>query len=302
MATRAEFADLLTPGLRKVYDDKYNEIPEVYSKLFHVNDSTKQSETDSAVSGFGLLQQTGEGDPIQYEDPVQMYDVTYVHLKYTKGFKVTEEMYEDGLYNVIKRKPRALARAARRTAEYYAAAVFNNAFDTSYTGGDTKPLCSTAHPRSDGGTAQSNASSTGITLTDDNLEIGKLALRGQLDDKGMKIMAKARTILVGPSLEKTARILVGSSLRPGTANNDINVNTSLKVVTWDYIDSSTAWFLIDDDLHELQWFWRKRPEFKNDYAMDTGVALYKVRARFSKGFSDWRGVWGSKGDGNSYAN
>lgn len=301
MATRSPFGDLLEPGLRKLFDDKYKEIPEIYSRLFHVNNSTKQSETDSAVSGFGLFQQTAEGDPIQYEDPVQMYDVTYVHLKYTKGFKVTEELYEDDQYNVIARKPRALAKSARRTVEYYAASVFNNAFSTSYTGGDAKPLISTAHPRSDGGTAQSNASATGLVLNDDNLETGKLAMRGQKDDKGMKIMAKAGTILVSPTLEKTARILTGSTQRPESADNDINVNRGLGVVVWDYIDSSTAWFLIDKDLHELQWFWRKRPEFKQDNAFDTGVALFKMRMRFSKGFSDWRGVWGSKGDGAAYS-
>jgi len=150
-----------------------------------------------------------------------MYDVSYVHLKYTKGFKVSEELVEDDRYNVIKKKPAALARSARRTAENLAAQVFNNAF-SSGTGGDGKYLASTLHPRADGGTAQSNASSAGITLGEANLNTALLAMRGQLDDKGQKIGMKATTIVVPPALEKTAQILTNSRLRPGTADNDFN--------------------------------------------------------------------------------
>jgi phage major head subunit gpT-like protein len=300
-ALRASFGDLLEPGLRKIFDDKFSEIPEVFSSIFKVNSSERDVERDSAVTGFGLLTQTAEGGAIAYEDPIQMYDTSYVHLKYTKGFKVSEELYEDDRYSVINKKPQALARAARRTAEYLAAAVFNNAF-SSGTGGDGKYLCSVSHPRADGGTTQSNASATGITLTEANLNTGLLAMRGQLDDKGMPIMAKAKTLLVPPELEKDAQIITKSQLRSGTANNDYNYfQGMLNVKSWDWLTSSTAWFLIDDSLHELNWFWRVRPEFKQDNAFDTGYALYKTRMRCSKGFSDWRGVWGSKGDSGTYA-
>lgn len=297
---RANFGDLLEPGLRKIFDDRYDEIPEVFSSIFHVMNSTVDVERDSAVTGFSLLEQTAEGGAIQYEDPVQMYDVSYVHLKYTKGFKVSEELVEDDRYNVINKKPAALARACRRTAEYLAATVFNNAF-SSGTGGDTKYLCSVGHLRADGGTAQSNASGSGVTLTEANLNTGLLAMRGQLDDKGMKIGVKADTLLVSPSLHKTAVELTQSSLKSGSADNDVNYYKGLlKVIDWDWISSSTAWFLIDSSVHQLNWFWRVRPEFKQDGSFDTGMALFKARLRCSKGFSDWRGIWGSKGDGASY--
>jgi len=297
---RANFGDLLEPALRKIFDDKFTEMPEVYASIFHVNSSDTDVERDSAVSGFGLLTETSEGGAISYEDPVQMYDVSYVHLKYTKGFKVSEELVEDDRYNIIKKKPAALAKACRRTSEYLAATVFNNAF-SSGVGGDGKYLLSTAHPRADGGTAQSNASSSGITLTEANLNTALLAMRGQLDDKGMKIGVKADTIIVPPALEKTAQILTNSQLRPGTADNDFNYYQGLlKVVSWDWLSSSTAWFLLDSSEHELNWFWRVRPEFKQDNSFDTGMALFKARMRASKGWSDWRGVWGSEGDGSSY--
>lgn len=301
MAQRANFGDILEPGLRTIFDDKYKEMPEIFSSIFHVNTSDTDTERDSAMTGFGLLVQTPEGTPISYEDPIQMYDTIYVHLKYTKGFKVTEELVEDDRYNIIRKKPAALAKACRRTAEFLAAQVFNNGF-SSGTGGDGKYLFSTLHPRADGGTAQSNASATGITLTEANLNTALLAMRAQLDDKGMKIAMKATTIIVPPALEKTAQILTNSKFRPGTADNDFNYYEGLlKVISWDYLTSSTAWFLIDSTEHELQWFWRIRPEFKQDNSFDTGVALYKTRFRSSRGWSDWRGTWGSKGDGGAYS-
>jgi len=301
-AYRSSFGDILEPGFREIFDDKFSEIPQMFPQLFHVNTSTKQDEKDSAISGFGLLALTGEGGGVDYEDPLQMYDKRYVHLKYTKGFKISEELYEDDQYNVMNKKPAALGRAARRTAENAAAAVFNNAFSTSYLGGDAKPLASVSHPRADGGTSQSNASATGITLTETNLETGRLAMRAQLDDKGMKIEAMANTLVVPPALEKQAHIIVDSNLRSDSVDNDLNFyKGKLKIVVWDWLTSTTAWFLIDSRQHEINWFWRVKPEFKQDTAFDTGMALYKTRTRFSNGWSDWRGVWASKGDGTAYA-
>jgi len=297
---RDNFGDLLEPGLRKIFNDKYGEIPEVYASIFKVSNSSVDVERDSAITGFSLLEETAEGAPIQYEDPVQMYDVSYVHKKYTKSFKVSEELVEDDRYNVIKKKPAALARATRRTAEYLAAAIFNNGF-SSGTGGDGKYLFSITHPRADGGTAQSNASGSGITLTEANLNTALLAMRGQVDDKGMKIGVKADTLLVPPALHKTAVEITNSSMRSGTADNDMNYYKGmLKVVDWDWLSSSTAWFLLDSSQHELNYFWRVRPEFKQDNSFDTGMALFKTRMRCSQGWSDWRGVYGSKGDGASY--
>lgn len=229
-----------------------------------------------------------------------MYDVSYVHKKYTLGFKVSEELYDDDRYNIINKKPAALARSMRRTAEYLGAVVFNNAF-SSGTGGDGKYLCSVSHPRADGGTAQSNASGSGITLTETNLNTALLAMRGQVDDKGMKIAVKANILVVGPALEKTAAEITKSSLKAGSADNDINYYQGmLKVIGWDWLSSSTAWFLLDSSVHQLNYFWRKRPEFKQDNSFDTGMALFKSQMRLSKGWSDWRGVWGSAGDGASY--
>ncbi len=300
---RANFAVLLTPGFREIFNDKFQEVAMVMNKVFHVDTSEKDSEKDSAISGFGLAQQTGEGAPISYEDPVQGYTTTYVHLKYTKGFKISREMFEDDLYGIMKKRPAALGRTMRRTSENQAALVFVNGFSTSFLGGDSKPLFSTTHPRPDGGNSQSNASSTGITLSEANLETAILAMRGQLDDKGQIIDVYPRKLLVPKELRKTAHLIVDSPLRQGTADNDVNYyKDDFEVTDWLYLTSTTAWFLFDPGVHELQWFWREQPQFKDDELFDTEYAVYKSTMRLSRGWSDWRGVYGSQGDGNAYSN
>lgn len=294
---------LLEPGFKEIFDDAFNEVPMVFPRIFNVMDSQKQDEKFSGMTGFGQLDETGEGEQIVYEDPNMMYDVTFVHKKFTKGFKVSEENMEDDLYNIIKNKPADLGRAARRTAENSAANVLNRGWNTSYPGGDAKPLFSTIHPRSDGGSSQSNASGTGITLTDENLHTGELAVMQQLDDKGQIIQVMPRRIVVPLDLVKDAEIITGSDGRSGSADNDKNVyKGKYDVVGWEYLTlNNTHWMLQDPSQHKLTFLWRVRPEFKNDAAFDAGMALFKVRARWSNGHIDWRGMWGSLGDGAAYS-
>lgn len=308
MAGKTHFSDFLEPGLKKIYFDEYRNLPNMYSEIFEVDSSTKQDETDTGVSGFGYFRQSSDGNPLQYEDPVQLYDVTYAHLTWKLGFKVTKEMYDDDQYNTINRLPRLLARAAQRTLENQAAAVLRNGFSTSYPGGDGLPLCSTVHLRADGGSTQSNASATGITLNDDNLETALIAFSEQLDHKGMLTGAMATDVIVPPDLNKEARILVESPQRPESADNDVNVyKGQLNVKSWAWIGgaasggSRTAWYLRDASYHRLKMYFRERPNFENDSTFDTDEALFKGRMRFSVGFSDWYGFWGSKGDGAAYS-
>ena len=303
MLTRSQARDLLEPGLREVYDDAFQEEALVYPRIFNMLSSSKQDETDTGFTGFKLHTVKTENASLDYDDPIQMYDVTYVHDEYALGFKVSEVLWEDDQYNVIKRKAAQLGRSARRTQETSAAGVFKNAFVSTVLGGDAQELASTTHPRSDAGSSQSNASATGITLTDTNLETGRIAARQQLDDRGLIIQVMPDLIVVPVDLEKTAEILIGSSLRPGTADNDLNFyQRKFQVIAWEYYTTNnTAWFLLDKSQHKINWFWRIRNQFKNDSAFDTGALLFKSRMRYSAGFSDWRGVWASLGDGAAYS-
>lgn len=292
-ATRANFGDLLEPGFREIFFNQFAELPTVYDKIFKVNSSSKQQEYDSSVSGFGQLVETSEGAPLTYEDPIQGYKNSYVHKKYTKGFKVTREMYEDDQYGIMAKMPKALAQATNRTVETITSDIFDNAF-TSGTGGDGKYLCATDHPTTDGLTDQDNSHTYGLNET--YLESALIAMRGTVDDKSQKILVRPSTLLVNPNLEKEANILMRSSGRVTTNYNDINpYQGRLNILVWDYLDNTQAWFVIDSGLHQLNYYWRVKPEFAQDESFDTDAALYKTRCRFSVGFSDWRGVWGSTG-------
>ena len=304
MLLKTNIGDTLEPGFLEIFLDNYKETERIFTALFSVKSSTKQDERISAFTGFGYPVPKPENAPITYEDPIQMYDTVFTHVVYAKGFKVSREAIDDDQYNIISRLPGLLGRSLRRWEENSGSLVLQRAFNTSYQGGDAVPLASTVHPRSDGGATQSNASATGITLTEANYETARLAMRNQLDDKGMKVDVMPNKIYVPIALEKSARIIFESNLRSGTADNDVNFyKGTLQIVPWIYLDntSTTAWFLCDTDQANFLWFWKDRAEFKNDTSFETDAYLYKARERFSNGFGDWRGFWASAGDGLAYS-
>lgn len=304
MARRSSYGDLLEPGLRAILFDKYKAIPQQYTKVFNVLTSTKQDETDSGISGFGQFDETAETGVLTYEDPLQGYDVSYTHKKFAKGFKVSEELWEDDQYNKIKKMPEKLGVSANRTVETQAAGILNNAFVTTYTtGGDGQALCSASHPRSDGGTAQDNADTA--TLSESSLKTAEMAMESTLDDKGQLITVMPNLLIVPPALKHTAKILLQSTGRPYDGSvvyrNDINtLNGEYELLVWAYLGAAAggddnAWFLVDTAVQELNFFWRKHLTFEQDNSFDTDEALYKAKMRFSVGFSNWRGVYGSTG-------
>lgn len=304
MARRSDFGDLLEPGLRKIFFDSYNALPQKYKTVFKVFTSTKQQETDSGVSGFGQFDEQGEGGVLQYEDPIQLYDVSYVHKKFSKGFKVTEELYDDDQYNTINRMPNKLGVSANRTVETKAAAILNSAFvTTTAIGGDGKALCADNHPRADGGANQNNE--TTAVLSESAINTAKLTMRKTLDDKGQLVLIQPNRLIIPPALEDTAKILIKSMGRPYDGSviyrNDVNTNKDdFEIVVWDYLSaaaggSDTAWFMVDSMQHELNFFWRKALTFEQDKSFSTDEALYKGKMRFSCGYSNWRGVYGSTG-------
>lgn len=256
-------------------------------------DSTRQQEYDSSVSGLGQLVATSAAQPVTYESLLQGYDINYVPTIFKKGFKVERELVDDDQYNIINRGPKALATAAVRTVENTTGNIFDNAF-SSGTGGDAKYLCDTQHPRVDGGTVQSNAGTA--VLAEAGLRTAILAMRKTLDDKGQRVLVRPDTLLISPDQENTARVLLESQGRTGTNYNEINpVQGRLQLKVWDYMDNTQNYFVLDSGIHQLNFFWRIRPEFSQDEVFDTDVAKYKAYCRFSVGWSDWRGIYGSTG-------
>lgn len=310
MSARPQWPQLLDPSFRAVYSQTEKEFPSLVDKVFDVQSSDKAYEKDTSVSGLGKLVRKAEGDTISYESPVAGYETLYTHLTFGLGELVTYEMFQDDQYNVIKKAPARLARAKMHAREKFAADIFNYGFtygggaDTLFNGADGKALFATDHPLKDPqGSITTQSNYTTDDLDEDSLETALVKMRATLDNKGELQMIQPDTLLVPPALEKEARILLESQQRTGTANNDINpYKGRLNLVVWDYLGSAaggsdTAWFVIDSKQAQLNFFNRDDRGIEGpEYDFDTKTAKWSVVARWSVGFSDWRGIYGSKGD------
>jgi hypothetical protein len=299
MVNTGNFADLLEPGLRKIYGDAYNDYPEEYSKVYEVDSSTKNKEYDQSLSTFGLASVKAQGSGIDYADPAEGYKKTYTHVTYGKGFQVTRELWEDALYRNIKGMPKALARSVRQTVEYLAANHFNYAFTASaaYYGSDSKELCATDHPLVGGGTGR-NELSTAADLDITSYEQALIDIQTFVDDASMKVAAKPRRMIIHPSNVFQAQMILKSSMLPDTANNNYNPAQGTMpggYVVMHWLTDEDAWFIQTDVPNGMTWIWRRRPEFTKDNDFDSENAKFKTTFRASSGWSDWRGIFGSPG-------
>lgn len=285
------FGRLLEPGLRKIFMETYKEKPEQYSKVLNVLTSKKAIETDLRAGGFSMWNEKGTLDATEYEDPTETDIVQYKHITFSKGFQIEKELVDDEQYTVINKMPKALARAARATIESRAAEIFNEAFTPSPKNYKGEALIG-EHTRLDGGKDTNYIGE--LTLNEANLEIAMKLAREQVDERGLKIQMIPRVLVVPPALEFTAQRLMESIQSVGNNLNDINVfKDRFRVVVLDYLTNDKAWFLLDPDLHQLNFFWRERLNFKGEKNFDTDVAKYKGRMRFSYGWTDHRGIIGA---------
>jgi phage major head subunit gpT-like protein len=315
---QGNYGRLLEPGLRKIFFETYQEKPEQFSQVFKVQTSDKAIETDLRLGGFGLFDQKDSMGNVVYQDPAGSQTLQYIHEEFASGYIVERKMIDDEQYNTINKMSAALARAARATIETKAATVLNNSFVTN--GFDGAPLISGSHKRADGqaflGTAGNRLSTTygaggaDGALSDRNLKAALIQARAQTDDRGILIQVQPSVLIVPPALEYTARTLVGGTnlsvlgtgqLSGGASDATTNKNTlpGLKIIVMDYLTSTTAWWIADPSILQLNFFWRKKLEFKNMEDFDTMQAKYRAYMRFSCGYSDYRGIVGSLGTGTA---
>lgn len=300
---RPKWVNALDPTFRAIFHETENSYETMYDKIFHVHNSDKAFEKDTALSGIGQLEEVNELGNIPYEDATPGWDVTYVHRKFAKGRMVSQEMIDDEKFNMITRLPKSLADAKMRTMEQAAADVFNYGFTAGggglavFTGGDSKALFATDHVNRDGDVTQSNKVTT--ALSQSALQTAITAMKTRRDSKNQIIAFMPDTLIVPPALEYTARVILESSQVVGSGNNDINpVKGSLNLIVWPYLTSTTAWFVMDSKSHELHFFKRKDSGVQGPtYDFDNEAAKWKAVCRFSVGFSDWMGVYGSTGAG-----
>lgn len=308
--------EVIDPGVKKHFVDEYATVKPNLDKVFKVG--TQESKTDVYENYTGLANVTTVAENGTYPEdlPIKAYGVSLTPVKKGLLMPVTMEMRQWAKSKEIWDGARHLARALARDVEIQAASVLNNGFSTSYTSmTDTKPLFSTDHTRADGGTAQSNASATGIAFSEDNLEVGLLALEAQKDDRGQVISIFGDRLIIPPALRKEALIALKSDGRANVADNDVNVYKSMQefygaieILVWEFLSSAnsgsdTAWFLEDKSASKLMWQWAKKPMTERDdkIGFKQDVTYYKGMYYASKGWRDWRGFWASKGDGAAYS-
>lgn len=292
---------LLEPGLRKIFFETYDELPEEYSRIYNIDTSTKAVEKDWGMGAFGdWTLRESQYDTVDYKTLSPGLERTYTHNAFTQGFMVTREMYDDEQYRQIEKMPKAMARAGRAKLERDSMTPLIQGFATR-TIYDGQVLFSATHPLLDSAATVSNLA-TGA-LSDDNLKKALLLMRETKDEAGNIAQFKATKLIIPPALEDTAIRVTKSDKISGSDHNDTNkyLNSyGLEIVVLDWLGvaaggSDTAWYLQDGARHELNFFWRIRPEFKWEEDFDTFISKYRGYMRYSYGVSDWRGLIGSTG-------
>ena len=298
--SRAQLLKELLPGLNALFGLEYSRYGEEHKEVFETESSERSFEEETKLSGFSAAPVKNEGSAIRYDNAQEAFTARYNHETIALGFSITEEAVEDNLYDSLSaRYTKALARAMAYTKQTKAAAVLNNGFDTDFPGGDGVPLFSASHPLVSGG-VNSNVPSTAADLNETSLEAAVIQIAGWTDERGLLIAAKPKKLVIPVSLMFVATRLLETELRVGTADNDINAIKSNGSIPGGYtvnhyLTDTDAWFLTTDVPNGLKHFVRAPLSNSMDGDFDTGNVRYKASERYSFGWSDTLGMWGSTG-------
>jgi hypothetical protein len=298
--SRAQLLKELLPGLNALFGLEYARYGEEHKQIFETESSERSFEEETKLSGFSAAPVKNEGSAIAYDNAQEAWTARYNHETIALGFSLTEEAIEDNLYDSLSaRYTKALARAMAYTKQTKAAAVLNNGFDSDYPGGDGVALFSASHPLVGGG-SNSNIPSTAADLNETSLEAAVIQIAAWTDERNLLIAAKPKKLVVPPSLMFVATRLLETELRVSTADNDINAIKSNGSIPEGYtvnhfLTDPDAWFLTTDVPNGLKHFVRTPLAQSMDGDFDTGNVRYKSRERYSFGWSDPLGMYGSEG-------
>jgi len=300
--SRAQLLKELLPGLNALFGLEYARYGEEHKEIYETETSERSFEEETKLSGFTAAPVKNEGSAIRYDNGQEAWTARYNHETIAMGFSLTEEAIEDNLYDSLSaRYTKALARSMAYTKQVKGAAVINNGFTNSaaYYGGDGVPLFSTAHPLVSGGT-NSNTVTTGVDLNETSLEAAVIQIAGWTDERGLLIAAKPRKLIVPPNLMFVATRLLETELRVGTTDNDINALKNNGSIPEGYtvnhfLTDTNGWYLTTDVPNGMKHFVRTPLSNSMDGDFDTGNVRYKSRERYSFGWSDPLGMWGSQG-------
>jgi hypothetical protein len=298
--SRAQLLKELLPGLNALFGLEYAKYGEEHKEIYDTETSERSFEEETKLSGFSAAPVKNEGSAIAYDNAQEAWTARYNHETIALGFSLTEEAIEDNLYDSLSaRYTKALARAMAYTKQVKAAAVLNNGFTAGYTGGDGVVLFSASHPLITGG-VNSNIPSTAADLNETSLEAAVIQISLWTDERGLLIAAKPKKLIVPPSLMFVATRLLETELRVGTTDNDINAlknNGSIPdgYAVNHFLTDTNAWFLTTDVPNGMKHFVRSPLSQSMDGDFDTGNVRYKSRERYSFGWSDPLGMYGSAG-------
>ena len=298
--SRAQLVKELEPGLNALFGMEYDQYDREHEEIFSMESSDRAFEEEVMLSGFGAAPTKGEGSAVSFDDAQEAYTARYTMETIALAFSITEEAVEDNLYDrLASRYTRALARSMSQTKQVKAAAVLNNAFDNSFTGGDGVELCSAAHPLVTGNTFR-NELATAADLNETSLEQALIDIASFVDERGLKVAVRGMKMIVPKELQFTADRLLESTLRPGSADNDVNAMRNMGMlpqgyVVNHYLTDTDAFFIKTDAPNGFKYFNRSPIKTAMEGDFDTGNMRFKARERYSFGVSDWRAVFGTAG-------
>ena len=301
--TSGNFADLLKPGLKRIFDIGMSRPRPIMEMLFGVESSTRFEEQYQGMGAQGIV------PPFDGTVPYFDYDAGYRtdirNYEFAMGTQIERRLVDDDQYNQINRRASNMADSFNITVETDAANVFINAFTDSGTnrmgastnGADGVALLSTAHPYSPANSSTTQANEATLALTIDNLDTTRQAMRNFTDDAGQLLGVNPDMLLVPPELERTATQIVSERAiyEPNSAQYDVNMFSGrFRPVVWDRLTDSNAWFLIDSTLmkQHLIWQWRIKPEFAQSDDFDGLTAKYRGYMRYGIGWTDWKWIYG----------
>jgi hypothetical protein len=298
--SRAQLLKELLPGLNALFGLEYARYGEEHKEIYETETSERSFEEETKLSGFSAAPVKSEGSAIAYDNAQEAWTARYNHETIALGFSLTEEAIEDNLYDSLSaRYTKGLARAMAYTKQVKAANVLNNGFSSNYLGGDGVALFSASHPLVSGGT-NSNTPTTAADLNETSLEAAVIQIAAWTDERGLLIAAKPKKLIIPPALQFVATRLLETKLRVGTNNNDINAleNNGSIAEGWTinhFLTDVNAWFLTTDVPNGMKHFVRTPLANSMDGDFDTGNVRYKSRERYSFGWSDPLGIYGSAG-------
>jgi len=305
--SRAQLLKELLPGLNALFGLEYARYGEQHKEIYETEKSERSFEEETKLAGFGAAPVKNEGSAIAYDNAQEAFTARYTHETIALGFSITEEAVEDNLYDSLSaRYTKALARGMAYTKQVKAAGVLNTGFAGTALGGDGVSLFGNnssgtrvGHPLVGGG-VNYNSPTTGVDLNETSLENATIQIAAWVDERNLLIAAKPVKLIIPPSLMFVAKRLLDTELRVGTADNDINALKQLGTISGGYtvnnfLTDTNAWFLTTDVPNGLKHFERSALQTSMDGDFDTGNVRYKARERYSFGWSDPLGIWGSSG-------